>query len=77
MDHGLNRLEIIVADGRSGRNRNHELAREQSLMIVADGRSGRNRNLDHGLNRLEIIVADGRSGRNRNYHLEVVLGPTL
>ena len=35
---------FIVADGRSGRNRNITTGDTTSLMIVADGRSGRNRN---------------------------------
>ena len=38
------RLLDIVADGRSGRNRNRRELAQLCRPIVADGRSGRNRN---------------------------------
>ena len=56
----------IVADGRSGRNRNDNLPTWLIVAIVADGRSGRNRNVLYAASNSVGIVADGRSGRNRN-----------
>ena len=38
-------VHAIVADGRSGRNRNSQRPRPRGPIIVADGRSGRNRNV--------------------------------
>ena len=36
--------DTIIADGRSGANRNHAVAGALDLVIIADGRSGANRN---------------------------------
>ena len=56
----------IIADGRSGANRNRMKRLSIDGCIIADGRSGANRNAStRGLSGSPII-ADGRSGANRN-----------
>ena len=56
----------IVADGRSGSNRNVVRIVDRVHHIVADGRSGSNRNLVVPRLADIRIVADGRSRSNRN-----------
>ena len=56
----------ILADGRSGANRNLVDGSTGWRPILADGRSGANRNLVDGSTGWRPILADGRSGANRN-----------
>ena len=64
-DRGLTGADI-VADGRSGANRNDWKRLQPWPGIVADGRSGANRNRRCMAYTIDPIIADGRSGANRN-----------
>ena len=59
-------LYKIIADGRSGANRNPAGEFSAKRMIIADGRSGANRNPSCRRVWRGEIIADGRSGANRN-----------
>ena len=73
-DSGADRSKVdphILADGRSGANRNNDAQQERldvREMILADGRSGANRNIwRYPAQGNDVpILADGRSGANRN-----------
>ncbi len=56
----------IIADGRTGANRNYFRQRDYGLGIIADGRTGANRNHNSTKSIARIIIADGRTGANRN-----------
>ena len=60
------RVYSIIADGRSGSNRNLIEVVEEADEIIADGRSGSNRNFSVEFSSRSRIIADGRSGSNRN-----------
>ena len=62
----LDRPPCIIADGRSGSNRNTLSERIRAASIIADGRSGSNRNTAYRCTVHQPIIADGRSGSNRN-----------
>ena len=57
---------LILADGRTGANRNACMNRRSSVRILADGRTGANRNQEGGVEVQAAILADGRTGANRN-----------
>ena len=60
-------LSSIVADGRTGANRNLPVrVMLETPNIVADGRTGANRNQSGQVCETVTIVADGRTGANRN-----------
>ena len=61
-------LASIIADGRSGANRNKTTTTNSKSLIIADGRSGANRNVRHNYDFRFLIIADGRSGANRNWN---------
>ena len=69
--------ERIIADGRSGRNRNSRTTNTPRTTIIADGRSGRNRNGNRDTRGRKRIIADGRSGRNRNHTWSVGTGTPI
>ena len=56
----------IIADGRTGANRNVATSHAPSHRIIADGRTGANRNALLIICRGVTIIADGRTGANRN-----------
>ncbi len=58
---------LIIAEGRSGNNRNLSICVTPSRSIIAEGRSGNNRNNSARASATLFIIAEGRSGNNRNY----------
>ena len=60
-------LNLIVADGRSGANRNASAAAWRTSQYCSRWEIGGYRNLQCTLHSNIYIVADGRSGANRNF----------
>ncbi len=56
----------IIADGRTGANRNRLALGALLNAIIADGRTGANRNIEGNRGETGFIIADGRTGANRN-----------